>query len=100
MKEFALDEAKEIAAELGIDFDQVDFSPEEFLVGINIELEHGTVEAETNVTDDDPLVTGKIALAHLSEFGHYYNAEVGLPAWEKLVEHYEGDLKGKKLIIQ
>ncbi len=100
MNEFTLDDAKEIAAKLDIDFDQVDFSPEEFLVGINIELEHGTEDSKTNVTDDDPLLTGKIALAHLNEFGHYYNEEVGLPAWEKLVEHYEGDLKGKKLIIQ
>ncbi len=100
MKEFTLDEAKEIAAKLGIDFEQVDFSPEEFLIGINIELEHGTIDAETNVTDDDPLLTGKIALAHLNEFGHYYNKEVGLLAWEELVEHYEGDIIGKKLVLQ
>lgn len=100
MKEFTLEEAKEIAAKLDIDFDQVDFAPEEFLVGLNIELEHGTTDAKTNVTDDDPLLTGKIALAHLSEFGHYYNDNVGLPAWEELVEHYEGDLTGKKLVIQ
>ena len=100
MKDFSLDEAKEIAEKLGIDFDQVDFSPEDFLTGINIELEHGTVDAETNVTDDDPLLTGKIALAHLNEFGHYYNENVGLPAWEEIVEHYEGDLAGKKLVIQ
>jgi hypothetical protein len=100
MKKFSIEEAQEIAGKLGIDFDQVDFSDEDFLTGINIELEHGTSDPETNVTGDDPLLTGKIALAHLSEFGLYYNKDIGLPAWEKMVEYYEGDPEGKKLSIQ
>ena len=100
MKNFSIDEAQEIAGKLGIDFDQVAFSLKDFLAGINIELEHGTRNPETNVTDDDPLLTGKIALAHLTEFGLYYNEDVGLPAWEKMVEAFEGNPEGKKLIIQ
>jgi hypothetical protein len=39
---------------------------------VDVELEHGLRDPTTNVTDDDPLVTGKIALAHLNEFADYY----------------------------
>lgn len=39
---------------------------------MDVELEHGKVDPKTNVTDDDRLLTGKIALAHLSEFPDYY----------------------------
>jgi hypothetical protein len=41
-------------------------------MGMDVELEHGTENSVTNVTDDDPLLTGKIALAHLNEFPDYY----------------------------
>ena len=67
MKKFTLSEAMDIAKQLGIDFDKVAFTPEEYLEGINIELEHGTVDPDTNVSNDDPIITGKIALAHLNE---------------------------------
>ena len=40
--------------------------------GMNVELEHGLYDPATNVTDDDELVTMKIALAHLNEFPDYY----------------------------
>jgi hypothetical protein len=39
---------------------------------MDVELEHGTVDPHTNVTNDDPTITGKIALAHLNEFADYY----------------------------
>jgi hypothetical protein len=39
---------------------------------MNVELEHGQRDPATNVTNDDPLMTGKIALAHLKEFPDYY----------------------------
>ena len=39
---------------------------------MEVELEHGLHDLLTNVTDDDPVVTGKIALAHLNEFPDYY----------------------------
>lgn len=99
MKKFTLAEANEIAAKLRIDFSKVKFTPEEYLEGINIELEHGVVDSETNVTSDDPLMTGKIALAHLSEAPLYYNEDIGLEAWEHAIEAFKGDPKGKKIQI-
>ena len=71
-QEFTKEEALEIAQTLKIDWDQVDFAIEDFIMGLKVELEHGFVDPETNVTNDDPVMTGKIALAHLKEFGDYY----------------------------
>lgn len=69
-KEFTLDEAKAIGGDLDIDFSQVDV--EEFRLGLAVELEHGSHDSETNVTNDDRLITGKIAWAHLKEIPDYY----------------------------
>ena len=69
-KQFSSDEAKHIGDSLGVDWDQVDL--EQFRMGRMVELEHGTRGPETNVTDDDLGLTGKIALAHLKEFPDYY----------------------------
>ena len=69
-KQFSLDKAKHIGDSLGVDWDQVDL--EQFRMGLLVELEHGTRDPETNVTDDDVSLTGKIALAHLKEFPDYY----------------------------
>ncbi|UCC16262.1 MAG: hypothetical protein JSU58_07775 [Dehalococcoidales bacterium] len=69
-KHFTAEEAKEIGEKLGIDWRE--FDVEQFRMGMDVELEHGLVDPATNVTDDDPLMTGKIALAHLNEFGDYY----------------------------
>jgi len=99
MKKFTLSEALDIAKQLGIDFGKVKFTSEEYLEGINIELEHGTVDPYTNVTNDDPLITGKIALAHLNEVPIYYNDDIGLEAWEHAVEAFKGNSKGKKIKI-
>ncbi|MGB4504373.1 MAG: DUF5661 family protein [Syntrophaceticus sp.] len=99
MKKFTLAEAIDIAKQLGIDFDKVGFTPEEYLEGINIELEHGTVDPHTNVSNDDPLITGKIALAHLNEISTYYHEDIGLEAWEHALEEFKGDPKGKKIQI-
>ncbi len=99
MKKFTMEEAMEVAGKLGIDFGKVKFTPEEYLEGMNIELEHGTVDPETNVTGDDPLTTGKIALAHLNELPLYYHEDIGLEAWEHAVEAFRGDPRGKKLQI-
>jgi hypothetical protein len=98
-KKFALSEAIDIAKRLGVDFEKVDFSPEEYLEGINIELEHGTVSSDTNVTNDDPLATGKIALAHLNETPLYYHQDIGIEAWEHAIKALRGDPKGKKIRI-
>lgn len=69
---FTLEEAEVIARSIGIDFSKVMFDPEEFRVGLNVELEHGKRDPLTNVTNDNPILTGKIALAHLNEFPDYY----------------------------
>ena len=69
-KIFTLDQTKTIGEQLGIRWDKFDL--EQFRAGLGVELEHGTVNQKTNVTDDDPLTTGKIALAHLTEFPDYY----------------------------
>ncbi|AOR23592.2 hypothetical protein BGI42_07540 [Clostridium taeniosporum] len=67
-----MDEAKQIAEELNIDFSKEKFNLDEFLMGLNVELEHGTRFPNANVTNNDPILTGKIALAHLLEFPDYY----------------------------
>lgn len=69
-KQFTQEDAKRIGEELGIDWTK--FDVEQFRLGLDIELEHGTIDPRTNVTDDDDIVTGKIALAHLNEFSDYY----------------------------
>jgi len=48
------------------------FDLEQFRQGLDVELEHGSRVGDTNVTDDDPLLTAKIALAHLRELPDYY----------------------------
>jgi len=58
--------------EIGIDWASAPFDVDQFRSGMDVELEHGARDLPTNVTDDDPFVTGKIALAHLNEFPDYY----------------------------
>ena len=67
---FTPEKAKEIGEALGVDWTK--FDVEQFRIGMDVELEHGKENPVTNVTDDDPLTTGKIALAHLNEFPDYY----------------------------
>jgi hypothetical protein len=64
------DDAKRIGESLGIDWTK--FDVEQFRMGLDVELEHGSRELSTNVTNDDEITTGKIALAHLNEFPDYY----------------------------
>lgn len=70
MRKFTTDEAKVIGEQIGIDFKIIDL--EQFRLGLAVELEHGAHDPITNVTNDDPLVTGKIAWAHLKEIPDYY----------------------------
>lgn len=67
---FTTEEAKVIGSKLNIDWKQVDI--EQFRMGLEVELEHGARDPETNVTNDDLIMTGKIALAHLHEIPDYY----------------------------
>ena len=69
---FTEDQARAIATELGIDFKALGFDLEQFRMGLGVELEHGPRDSETDVSGDDPIVTGKIALAHLTEVPDYY----------------------------
>jgi hypothetical protein len=71
-RRFTIDEARRIGEEIGIDWRSAPFDVEQFRRGMDVELEHGLHDLLTNVTDDDPIVTGKIALAHLNEFADYY----------------------------
>ena len=67
---FTIDEAREIGDKLGIDWNK--FNIEQFRMGLDVELEHGSHDPETNVTHSDPILTGKIAWAHLKEIPDYY----------------------------
>ena len=83
-KHFTAEEAKLIGESLGIDWTK--FDVEQYRMGLDVELEHGLVDPHTNVTNDDPIITGKIALAHLNEFPDYYTRH------EKMEEEAEGKL--------
>ena len=72
-KNFTMNDAINIGRALGIDWAKSKFDIEQFLRGLNVELEHGSRAGATDVTHDDPIVTGKIALAHLNEFHDYYS---------------------------
>jgi Protein of unknown function (DUF5661) len=69
---FTAVEARRIGKQIGIDWATAPFDVEQFRMGMDVELEHGLHDPSTNVTDDDAVVTAKIALAHLNEFPDYY----------------------------
>ncbi len=81
-----LEEARRVGDSIGVDWDK--FELEQFRAGMDVEFEHGSHDPQTDVTHDDPIVTGKIALAHMKEFPDYYvrlermeaEAEAGLAA--------------------
>lgn len=81
---FNIEDAYSIASKLGITFDK--YTPEDFLEGINIETEHGSINPLTNVTNDNLETTAKIALAHLNEYPNYYNKEYGLKMFEQYLK--------------
>ncbi|MFA5128756.1 MAG: DUF5661 family protein [Patescibacteria group bacterium] len=85
---FTADEAKKIGEELGIDWSKFDI--EQFRRGMDVELEHGARDLHTNVTNDDALMTGKIALAHLNEFSDYYTR---LDKMEKEADEFWGKVE-------
>jgi len=85
-KRFSTEEAKKIGEALGINWKN--FDVEQFRMGLDVELEHGLRDPKTNVSNDDPIMTGKIALAHLNEFSDYYTRlrkmeEEAEEYWEK-----------------
>ena len=85
---FTVEIAKEMGEKLGVDWAKFDI--EQFRMGMDVELEHGIVDSNTNVSDNDPLLTAKIALAHLNEFPDYYDR------LEKMEEEAEVYWEGKE----
>ena len=71
-KTFTADQARRFGSEIGIDWEAAPFDVEQLRAGMDVELEHGLHDRSTNVTDDDPHVTARIALAHLNEVPDYY----------------------------
>ena len=82
---FTTQDARAAGERIGIDWATSPFDVEQFRMGMDVELEHGTQDLETNVTDDDVTVTAKIARAHLNEFPDYYTR---LAAMETEAEAY------------
>jgi Protein of unknown function (DUF5661) len=80
------EEAKRVGDKIGVDWGRFDL--EQFRAGMDVELEHGSHDPQTNVTDDDPIMTGKIALAHMKEFPDYYTR---LEQMEQDAERYWAD---------
>jgi hypothetical protein len=89
---FSSDEARDIGERVGIDWDSSAFDVEQFRMGLGVELEHGRRDPLTNVSDDDEITTGKIALAHLNEFPDYYTR---LEAMEAEAERFWADRRGQ-----
>ncbi|MGF1470395.1 MAG: DUF5661 family protein [Rubrobacteraceae bacterium] len=69
-KRTTLEEARRVGDEIGVDWDRFDL--DQFRAGMDVEYEHGVHDPQTDVTGDDPVLTGKIALAHMKEFPDYY----------------------------
>lgn len=84
--QFTTEEAREIGDAIGIKWNR--FDVEQFRMGLDVELEHGTHDPLTDVTGDDGIITGKIALAHLNEFPDYYTR---LEKMEREAEEYFGE---------
>jgi len=94
-KSFTLNQVKTIGEQLNIHWDR--FDQRQFRAGLAVELEHGTVNQTTDVTKDDPLLTGKIALAHLTEFPDYYTRLEKMEAeaksfWDAKKQHSPGGI--------
>ena len=85
---FSEDDARRIGEQIGIDWATAPFDVDQFRRGMDVELEHGVHDPATDVTGNDPIVTGKIALAHLNEFADYYTR------LEKMEEEAKRDLSG------
>ena len=64
------EEARRVGDAIGVDWSRFDL--EQFRAGMDVEFEHGSHDPQTDVTGDDPILTGKIAFAHMKEFPDYY----------------------------
>jgi hypothetical protein len=92
---FTAELVREVAAKIGLDFEKAAFTIDDLTKGMEVELEHGSRDPRTNVTGDDPVITAKIAWAHLLEMPDYYTrlaamekeAEAGVEPFERQVDH-------------
>jgi hypothetical protein len=89
---FTTDQARELGIRLGIDWSRLDV--EQFRMGLDVELEHGPIDPSTDVTGNDSILTGKIALAHLNEFADYYSRLAKMER-EASVENHEKSALGQ-----
>jgi hypothetical protein len=64
------EEAQKILSE--VNAEKMNIDPEDFRQGLEVELEHGTRFKDSNVTNNHPLLTGKIVIAHMKESLDYY----------------------------
>ena len=105
-KHTTLEEARRVGDLIGVDWKQYDL--EQFRAGMDVEFEHGAHDPQTNVTHDDPIVTGKIAFAHMKEFPDYYTRLAVLEFLHRslgekykpaplLVQHVKGGRLGRKV---
>jgi hypothetical protein len=83
----SIEEARRVGDAIGVDWSR--FDVEQFRAGMDVEFEHGSHDPQTDVTGDDPIVTGKIALAHMKEFPDYYER------LERMEREAEADWSGK-----
>jgi hypothetical protein len=82
-RQFSTYEARRIGDAIQADWARIPI--EQFRRGLAVELEHGSHDPQTNVTNDDEITTGKIALAHLKEYPDYYER---LEALERAAEEF------------
>ena len=84
---FTAEQARELGSQIGIDWETSPFNVAQFRRGLDVELEHGAHDPETDVTNDDPVMTAKIAWAHLKELPDYYTR---LAIMEGEVDEFSG----------
>lgn len=97
-EKLTIEDAKRVIKELNLDMSKLKYTIDDLLKGMKVELEHGTIEPLTNVTDDDVIMTGKIALAHLNEFHDYYELLEVMEEYAKKMTHKKRKYKLVKII--
>lgn len=88
---FTVDEARAAGERIGVNWGSATFDAEQLRMGMDVELEHGTRDPATNVTDDDAITTAKIAWAHLNEFPDYYTRLAKMEAEAEANETAQGE---------
>lgn len=94
-KDFSKEESKKIVTKLGAKLSRKGL--DQFKKGLGVELEHGKEAIkegiDANVTNDDPIKTGKIALAHIKEYPRYYDGLKKMEAKEEKKSNLKAIIK-------